>query len=253
VVVKEPRENQKQSKMGNLIKKILKEELDGWDNWFPQDTHPHDIRKERKMNYEKPDYEALRDKNVQKGDILVIHPDDRSTDFLKPSYQGLNATVITHVSQMYNLKETVKNHNRIIMMGHGAPSGLFMPRINGIQMGRNGELEEYNTYSIGRDFSDILKDKRIVAIWCNADGYVVPNDLHGFYTGMAISELCEANYCGVRGCNIGELNESSTKFALALKEALKVDGPESVNIFKEMYHNPNNPIMVYNRQRIYFR
>jgi hypothetical protein len=240
--------------MANLIKKILKEEFgEDWNDWQTQDVHPHDIRRKRKMNHKKPDYEALRDKNVQKGDILVIHPDDRSTDFLKPSYEGLNATVITQPNQMYNLKETVKNHNRIIMMGHGAPSGLFMPLIRGIQMNGYGELEEYNTYAIGREFSDILREKRIAAIWCNADGYVVPNDLHGFYTGMAISELCEADYCGVRGCNIEELNESSTKFTLALKEALKVDSPESVNIFKEMYHNPNNPIMVYNRQRIYFR
>ena len=216
--------------MGNLIRKILKEELDWWDNW---EGYPYDTRKSE-MNYKKPDYEALRYENIQKGDILVIHPDDRSTDFLKPSYEGLNATVITQPSQLYNLKETIKNHNRIIMMGHGAPSGLFMPPIQGIQVGRNGELEEYNTRTIGREFSDILKEKRISAIWCNADGYVVPNDLHGFYTGMAISELCEADYCGVRGCKTGQLEESSTKFALALKEALKVDGPESVNIFKEI-------------------
>jgi hypothetical protein len=241
--------------MGNLIKKVIKEEFgEDWNNWQTQDVHPHDIRRKRKMNHKTQDeLETLRYENVQKGDILVIHPDDRSTDFLKPSYEGLNATVITQRNQLYNLKETVKNHNRIIMMGHGAPSGLFMPQMSGVEENEHGELVEYNTYSFGGAFANILKEKRIAAIWCNADGYVVPNDLHGFYTGMAISELCEADYCGVRGCNMRELNESSTKFALALKEALKVDGPESVNIFKEMYHNPDNPIMVYNRQRIYFR
>ena len=150
------------------------------------------------INYEdKLDYESLRYENVQKGDILVIHPDDRSTDFLKPSYEGLGATVITQRNQMFNLQETVENHNRIIMMGHGAPSGLFMPKIQGVELGVNNEWVPYETYSIDNVFADILKNKSIAAIWCNADGYVVPHDLHGFYTGMAISELCEADYCGV--------------------------------------------------------
>ena len=40
---------------------------------------------------------------------------------------------------------------------------------------------------------------------------------------------------------------------MGLKEAIKVDGPESLNIFKEIYNNPKNPIMGYNRKRLYFR
>jgi hypothetical protein len=236
----------------NKLKRIIREEMDDFE-WFDQFDFRSSRGYKKKPKMSQEELESRRYENVQKGDTLVIHPDDRSTDFLKPSYEDLDATVITQPNQLYNLKETVKNHNRIIMMGHGSPGGLFMPTIKGVQMGRNGELEEYSEHSIGRGFADILKEKRIASIWCNADGYVVPNDLHGFYTGMAISELCEANYCGVNGCDEKQLNESSTKFALALKEALKVDGPESVNIFKEMYYNPDNPIMVYNRQRIYFR
>jgi hypothetical protein len=225
-----------------IIKEYVQDDMgiDAWDNtgvYFDPDV----------------DYESLKYKNVQKGDVLIIHPDDRTTDFLKPCYEGIDATIITHPDQMYNLQETVANHNRIIMMGHGSPYGLFLPLVEGVEENENGEYMPYYTYSIDDEFAQILKDKRIAAIWCNADGYVVPHDLHGFYTGMAISELCEAEYCGVKGCDKNQMEESNTKFTMALKEALKVDGPESVNIFKEIYHNPNNPIMVYNRQRIYFR
>jgi hypothetical protein len=235
--------------INRIVKKVLKEEeLDTDWSWFDQ----FEFERGKPEKKTREDLESLRYENVREGDILIIHPDDRTTDFLKPSYEGLNATVLTHQDQFYNLAETMRRHNRIIMMGHGSPSGLFMPLIQGVEEDENGELYEYRDYSINNSFADILKEKRTVCVWCNADRYVVPNGLHGFYTGMVISEMCEADWCDVRGCNPKQLEESSTTFAIALKEALKVDGPESVGIFKEIYHNPNNPIMVYNRQRIYF-
>ncbi len=239
----------------NRLVRIIKEnnELDDfgteWD-WFDQFTFNQKKPKKEKTREE---LESLRYKNVKQGNILIIHPDDRTTDFLKPTYTDLDATVLTKSDEFYNLAETIKRHNRIIMMGHGSPSGLFMPRIEGVEEDENGELFEYTDYSINNTYSDILREKRTVCVWCNADRYVVPNDLHGFYTGMAISELCEADYCDVKGCNPKQLEESNTKFTMGLKESLKVDGPESVKIFREIYNNPKNPIMVYNRKRLYFR
>jgi hypothetical protein len=235
----------------NRLVRIIKEnnELDDWE-WFSQFGFGKEKPKKEKTQEE---LESLRWKNVKGGNILIIHPDDRTTDFLKPTYADLNATVLTQRDEFFNLAETMKRHNRIIMMGHGTPSGLFMPRVEGVEEDENGELFEYTDYSINDSYSDILREKRTVCVWCNADKYVVPNDLHGFYTGMAISELCEADYCDVKGCNPKQLEESNTKFTMGLKESLKVDGPESVNIFKEIYNNPKNPIMVYNRQRLYFR
>ena len=222
---------------------------DEWD-WFDQFSFE---QKKPKMEKTKKELESLKYKNVREGNVLVIHPDDRSTDFLKPSYADLDATVLTQRDEFYNLAETMKRHNRIIMMGHGSPNGLFMPQIEGVEEDENGELFEYSDYSINHTYADILREKRTVCVWCNADKYVVPNDLHGFYTGMVISELCEADYCDVKGCNPKQLEQSSSKFTMGLKEAIKVDGPESLNIFKEIYNNPKNPIMGYNRKRLYFR
>ena len=57
---------------------------------------------------------------------LVIHPDDRSTDFLKPIYSNLpNTTVLTENVSQPTLKKAITEHDQIIMMGHGSPSGLF--------------------------------------------------------------------------------------------------------------------------------
>ena len=239
----------------NRLVRIIREnnELDNlgdeWD-WFDQFSFG---QKKPKMEKTKKELESLKFENVREGNVLVIHPDDRSTDFLKPSYSDLDATVLTQRDEFYNLAETMKRHNRIIMMGHGSPNGLFMPQIEGVEEGENGELFEYSDYSINDTYADILREKRTVCVWCNADKYVVPNDLHGFYTGMVISELCEADYCDVKGCNPKQLEQSSSKFTMGLKEAIKVDGPESLNIFKEIYNNPKNPIMGYNRKRLYFR
>ena len=239
----------------NRLVRIIREnnELDNlgdeWD-WFDQFSFG---QKKPKMEKTKKELESLKFENVREGNVLVIHPDDRSTDFLKPSYSDLDATVLTQRDEFYNLAETMKRHNRIIMMGHGSPNGLFMPQIEGVEEDENGELFEYSDYSINDTYADILREKRTVCVWCNADKYVVPNDLHGFYTGMVISELCEADYCDVKGCNPKQLEQSSSKFTMGLKEAIKVDGPESLNIFKEIYNNPKNPIMGYNRKRLYFR
>ena len=72
---------------------------------------------------------------------LIIHPDDRSTDFLKPIYSGLsNTTVLTENISQPALKEAIVEHDQIIMMGHGSPSGLF------------------NVSSIGHNFFTIGKE-----------------------------------------------------------------------------------------------
>jgi hypothetical protein len=162
----------------NRLVRIIKEnnELDDW-GWFDQFSFAKERPKEEKTQEE---LELLRYKNVKSGDVLIIHPDDRTTDFLKPCYAGLDATILTQPDEFFNLAETIKRHNRIIMMGHGSPSGLFMPKVEGVEEDENGELFEYTDYSINDSYSNILREKRTVCVWCNADRYVVPNNLHGF-------------------------------------------------------------------------
>lgn len=64
---------------------------------------------------------------------LVIHPKDRSTDFLKPIYYGRNdTTVITGGCTKKDVNDAIDKHDHIIMLGHGTPQGLLaMGQFNG--------------------------------------------------------------------------------------------------------------------------
>ena len=118
---------------------------------------------------------------------LIIHPDDRSTDFLRPIYQNIKgATVLTKNISGKQLEKEIQSHDQILMMGHGSPSGLF-------SMSKIGE----GTFIVGEKQVPLLRDKHCIFIWCNADQFVSRHRLKGLYTGMFISEVGEANYCKV--------------------------------------------------------
>jgi hypothetical protein len=55
---------------------------------------------------------------------LVIHPKDKTTDFLKPIYHGRDWTVITGGTKE-EVRKAIDEHDHIIMMGHGTPQGLL--------------------------------------------------------------------------------------------------------------------------------
>jgi hypothetical protein len=118
---------------------------------------------------------------------LVIHPDDRSTDFLRPIYSNLpDTTVITGDVTYKELIQAITEHEQIIMLGHGSPSGLF--NVSGIGAG---------LFCIGGQHAELLRGKKNIFIWCNADQYVRRHNLPGLFTGMFISEVSEATYCRV--------------------------------------------------------
>ena len=118
---------------------------------------------------------------------LVIHPDDRSTDFLRPIYQNIpGATIVTKNITTETLMGVIRANDQIIMLGHGSPSGLF--NVSGVGLG---------LFAIGSQHADLLRDKKCIYIWCNADQFVRTHNLPGLYTGMFISEVSEAKYCQV--------------------------------------------------------
>ena len=125
---------------------------------------------------------------------LIIHPDDPSTDFLKPIYEHVSDATIIHggVSKA-TIKQLITEHDRIMMMGHGSPAGLF-------HVGQFIINGKDNGYIIDQSMIPILKEKdNNVFIWCNADKFVDGFKLEGFYSGMFISEVGEAHYCGLPG------------------------------------------------------
>ncbi|MFW6243268.1 MAG: hypothetical protein ACOC2W_03825, partial [bacterium] len=137
---------------------------------------------------------------------LVIHPKDSTTDFLCEIYKDKDWTVINTNTSKKFLKDQIKTHDRIVMLGHGTENGLL----------------GFNKYVIDSTWVCLLRDKNCICIWCNADEFVKKYKLKGFYTGMIISEYEEAIMCCVP-TNLQWIAESNTNFALAIKNSIDDD------------------------------
>jgi hypothetical protein len=177
---------------------------------------------------------------------LVIHPDDRSTDFLKPIYQNIpNKTVITGGLNRSEVRELITSHDRVIMLGHGTPSGLFAMR-------KFREMMMVIDYTM----VDLLKQKTDnIYIWCNADQFINTYDLKGIYSGMFISEVGEGKYCLAKMYPQTLVDESNDTFAQMLGEALMMENTTS-RVFENMMTEyseviGNNEIAEYNFKRLY--
>lgn len=177
---------------------------------------------------------------------LIIHPHDNTTNFLKRIYEDLpNRTVITGGVLENELVELIEKHDRVMMMGHGSSFGLF----------RTPSFREIPTeYVINKKHVELLQKKEeSVFIWCNADMFVNFYKLKGFYTGMFISEVNEAYYCGLLGTTQRTIKESNEAFTNILKKYIL----ENKNVIHEnvkreySFLSESNPIVLYNNLRLY--
>lgn len=141
---------------------------------------------------------------------LVIHPEDKSTDFLKPIYTNIKRkTVLTKNVSRDKLLAAVRSHDTIIMLGHGSSNGLF--NVSGIGKG---------IWAVGESMvEELRRDKQLIAIWCNANKFIERHQLPALYSGMFISEVSEARYCGVQG-DQAMVDESNNAFAALLGRTL---------------------------------
>ena len=129
-----------------------------------------------------------------------------------------------------------------MMMGHGSPSGLFsVGRFDG-------------AYIIDGSFVEVLREKECVFIWCNADKFVEHHGLKGLYSGMFVSEVAEAAYCGFL-TDQSAVDQSNNSFALWMGEVAN-------NTLSQMYEAllpkykllaKDNKVAAYNQKRIYLK
>jgi len=176
---------------------------------------------------------------------LIIHPKDRSTDFLKPIYSGIpDQTLVTGGTTRRELHELIQSHERIIMMGHGSPGGLFSV----------GQFPAFGLI-VGPNEVEHLRGKENIFIWCNADQFVKRHGLKGFSTGMFISEVGEAYYCGLPNTKQDEVDESNDTFAQFMSEALNegLGARDLKEIIRDRYGvlGDVNKVALYNNERIY--
>lgn len=186
--------------------------------------------------------------------VLVIHPDDPSTDFLSPIYDNIfQATVVTGGVSKDELTQLIKEHDRIIMMGHGSPSGLFAV---GMFSDAKSSIypQRFNyAYAIDESTVPLLKEKECIAIWCNADQFMNKHQLNGFYSGMFISEVSEALYCGLPGTSHNTVRVSNNYFSQLVGEV--INEPLSI-IYEHVMNNyeliiDENPVALYNYNRLF--
>jgi hypothetical protein len=153
---------------------------------------------------------------------LIIHPQDSSTDFLKPIYANIKRkTVLCKNISRDKLLAMVRSHDTIIMLGHGSSSGLF--NVSGIGK---------DIMVVGESLVEELRGKQLIAIWCNSDKFIERHNLTALYSGMFISEVSEAVYCGVQG-DQAMVNESNSTFAALLGRML-VESPSDLKTVHSM-------------------
>jgi len=194
---------------------------------------------------------------------LIIHPKDDSTSFLDIVYTPIyNKTIVTN-GYKNDVKDLIDNHERIMMMGHGTPSGLlsvgqFTDNTFNTYFSKSRYMVEYmnSMYVIDYDFVDILKTKsENIFIWCNADQFVNKYDLNGFYTGMFISELGEAFYCGVKHATQDMVDESNYAFCYMLAKVINEPNNVIYDTLIREYGElaTKNDVALYNYNRLYLR
>lgn len=178
-------------------------------------------------------------------ETLIIHPKDSTTSFLDIVYEPIeNKTVITGGITKEELHDLIKSHDRIMMMGHGSPFGLFSI----------GQFEKCGGYIIDYTSVPLLEEKKdSVFIWCNADKFVLEYELRGFYSGMFISEVGEALYCGLPGIPQEIVDESNYGFCEIISKYINKDTDGIYENVRKEYGiiAEENPVALYNNLRLY--
>ena len=172
---------------------------------------------------------------------LIIHPDDRSTDFLRDIYAQLkNYTLITAGTRK-EVNELIRKHDRIIMCGHGTGFGLLSV----------GRFE--GSFIIDYDTVPLFEDRECVFIWCNADRFVNAYQLKGLYSGMFVSEVGEAYAMGLNKVPQSVVDESNELFAKTLGEGMNRDLYHAYNRMMTSYEilAESNSVAKYNSDRLY--
>lgn len=182
---------------------------------------------------------------MKKEKTLIIHPEDPSTSFLRIIYENIeDKTVITGGVSKSQLRDLIREHDRVMMMGHGSPYGLFSV----------GKFNTWSAHIIDSTLVPFLKEKKNnVFIWCNADIFVKEYELDGFFSGMFISEVGEANHCKVYGVTQDIVDESNFKFCEIMSNHVVEDKEIIFEKVKEEYGllAEENPVALYNNNRLY--
>lgn len=161
----------------------------------------------------------------------IIHPEDKTTDFLKLAYQNLDADIISENKSKSFFRKKIKESDSVILLGHGTENGLL----------------GFDRYIIDSNFVQLLREvPKLVCVWCNANVFVEKYKLKPvLFTGMIISELEEAYLFGYSNTKIDKIEESNISFSRLLKSFF------NDSLMSNLYYSETNEIIDFNRKNIF--
>jgi hypothetical protein len=148
--------------------------------------------------------------------VLVIHPYDPSTQFLRVLYENSLAEYV--IMNESNSNSEIRNalnsgeYNRIMMLGHGTEWGLLSPNCRGSQ-------NMFERDIISPQHVQFLRNIECIGIWCNANIFAERYELSGLFSGMVISELSEAMEFNIAASE-DEIMSHRTQWANNLNECI---------------------------------
>jgi hypothetical protein len=173
--------------------------------------------------------------------ILIIHPKDNTTDFLREAYDDIPCKTIINGNLTKNeIHQQIMMHDRIFMMGHGSKNGLY--NVNNFQS---------NGFIIDSESVPFLRMKECIYLWCFASDFVTKHSLKGFSCGMFISEMSEAKEYNINVKTWDPIIKSNLKFSRSLAESALYGINTMYNhVVSEYGKLMKNPIVKYNHPKL---
>ena len=147
--------------------------------------------------------------------VIFSNMGDTDTAVLKYIWMGMPKVKVVEITQdTVNAKALVneaieKEHDTLIMCGHGTPSGLLNPGFKG------------GAYLIDQSNFSKIKCNRIIAVWCHAKDFAETYGIKGFWSSMFISNSGEASANGIHSVSGKSITEQEILFCIRLNELIK--------------------------------
>lgn len=182
--------------------------------------------------------------------MIVVHPFDSTTEFLKQIYKDTGAKVLDQNFSNAQISKALYHcpmREPIVLLGHGSDAGLFS-RCKGDATG------EYDRKIVNHSHGYLLRRHcgNIIGIWCHADRFAQKERLHGLFSGMIVSELDEAKEYGIVTSQ-EELDRENDNLATRLRYLLDHKVPLCAIPQKMMeLDNARTPLTLFNYHNLFY-
>lgn len=179
--------------------------------------------------------------------VIYVNWHDDDTAILPLMWQNIpNTNVIEITVESENWEDEVDNaianeDDTLILAGHGSIYGLLFPDYN------------YGTYVVHENNAHLIHARNVICSFCYASTFIINNHIHGFATGMFITNTHEAVDNGILNYSQDDINLNSRTFQYEINYLLRNN--ISLNqwvIILGAHMDIENAIDVFNRQGLYY-